>query len=97
MWAIKLNRLSLNLIGLWPKTGDGVTMKGFGPDIRVGLTFFIIAIVSGIPLIHALKRVWGDVVLVVDNLRLTLPITVVLLKLVILRWKQRGTFKTILK
>ncbi|XP_029168693.1 odorant receptor 22c-like [Nylanderia fulva] len=88
LWAIKLNRVSLNLIGLWPKT-DGIAKRRLGPDIRAGFVFIMIAFVSGIPMIHALKRVWGDLVLVVDNLRITLPLTVVLLKLIILRWKQR--------
>ncbi|XP_029672550.1 uncharacterized protein LOC115241131, partial [Formica exsecta] len=86
-WAIELNRLSLNWIGLWPKS-DEFALKRFGPDIRVGFTFIMITFFSLIPLVYALTRVWGDMILMIDNLRVTLPMLSVLLKLVIMRWKQ---------
>ncbi|KMQ83348.1 odorant receptor 13a, partial [Lasius niger] len=87
VWAIELNRLNLELIGLWPKT-DGIAKRRLGSDIRAGFAFIIIAFVTGIPIVHALIRVWGDMVLMIDNLRVTLPMLTVLFKLVIMRWKQ---------
>ncbi|XP_029672727.1 odorant receptor 13a-like [Formica exsecta] len=86
-WAIELNRLTLNWIGLWPKTNEFI-LKRFGPDIRVGFTFIMITFFFLIPLLYALTRVWGDMILMIDNLRITLPMLSVLLKLVIMRWKQ---------
>ncbi|XP_072752162.1 odorant receptor 10-like [Anoplolepis gracilipes] len=86
LWAIELNRRSLELIGLWPNI-DGIKRR-LGPDIRVGFAFIMITFVLGIPLVHALTRVWGDIALTVDNLRLTLPLLTISLKLVIMRWKQ---------
>ena len=94
VWAIELNRLSLELIGLWPKT-DGVAQRRLGSDIRMGFAFIMIGFVSGIPFVHALMRVWGDMALMIDNLRVTLPMLTILLELVIMRWKQTGMFRSI--
>ncbi|XP_025264807.1 odorant receptor 43a [Camponotus floridanus] len=87
LWAIDLNRQSLELIGLWPNM-DGVVKRRFGPDIRASFTFIMIAFILGIPLVHAFMRVWGDMTLMIDNLRLTLPMLTILLKFVIMRQKQ---------
>ncbi|XP_025075746.1 uncharacterized protein LOC112553061, partial [Pogonomyrmex barbatus] len=86
-WAVKLNRLGLELVGLWPKN-DQVIKNKFASDLRMAIIFIIVTFVSGIPLTCSLIRVWGDMMLVVDNLQITLPLLVVSLKLVIMRWKQ---------
>ncbi|KMQ86350.1 odorant receptor 13a, partial [Lasius niger] len=95
VWAIELNRLSLGLIGLWPKT-DKVVKRRLGSDIRAGFAFIMIGFISGIPLVHALMRVWGDMALMIDNLRITLPVLAVLLEFVIMRWKQTVIFVIVL-
>ncbi|KAL6442492.1 hypothetical protein ACFW04_002598 [Cataglyphis niger] len=87
VWAIELNRLSLNLIGLWPNA-DKVGTRKFGSDIRMVFTFIMITFVTGIPLVCALMRVWGDMILMLDNMRITLPLIVFSSNLVIMRWKQ---------
>ncbi|XP_072752163.1 odorant receptor 13a-like [Anoplolepis gracilipes] len=87
VWAIEPNRSSLELIGLWPKA-DETLKRRFDPDIRAGFFFMMILIFLAIPLIHALTRVWGDMVLMIDNLRVTLPVLTIILKFGILRWKQ---------
>ncbi|XP_070170149.1 odorant receptor 10-like [Polyergus mexicanus] len=86
-WAIELNRLTLNWIGLWP-INDKVDTKKFRSDMRMGLTFITITFFFLIPLVCALMRVWGDITLMIDNLRITLPVLSVLLKFIIMRWKQ---------
>ncbi|XP_018407528.1 PREDICTED: uncharacterized protein LOC108783458 [Cyphomyrmex costatus] len=88
VWAIELHRLGLKLIGLWPST-DEVSKKKFGSNIRVGFIFITVIFVSGIPLVCALIRVWGDMVLMIDNLRITLPLIVVSFKFIIMRWKRK--------
>ncbi|CAL1687679.1 unnamed protein product [Lasius platythorax] len=87
VWAVQLHRLGLELIGLWPKT-DEAAKKSHGSDIRVGLVFIMVVLGSGVPLIWALMRVWGDMVLMIDNLRITLPLIVVSVKFIIMRCKQ---------
>ncbi|KAF3054328.1 Odorant receptor 229 [Nylanderia fulva] len=87
IWAIEFNRLGLNFIGLWPKT-DEVAKSRLGSDIRAGFSFIMMVFVSGIPLVHALIRVWGNMTLMIDNLRITLPILTICLQFIIMRWKQ---------
>lgn len=92
MWAIELNRFGLELVGLWPKTDE--TMKdNFVSDLRVCIVFVVVTLLSVIPLIWSLVRVWGDMILMIDNLQVTLPLVVVTLKLLIIRWKRSGVLK----
>ncbi|XP_071576927.1 odorant receptor 10-like [Temnothorax nylanderi] len=87
VWAIELNRLGLELIGLWPRTNEAVK-NTFVCDLRVGMIFFVVTFLSIIPLLCSFVQVWGDMILMVDNLQTTLPLIVVSLKLVIIRWKR---------
>lgn len=93
MWAIELNRFGLELVGLWPKTNEVVKDKYYTSDLRVVIIFIIITFISGIPLVCSLIRVRYNMLLVTDNLQIILPLMVVLLKLVIMRWKRSGLFK----
>ncbi|XP_018354228.1 PREDICTED: uncharacterized protein LOC108755611 [Trachymyrmex septentrionalis] len=88
IWAVELHRLGLKLIGLWPST-DEISKKKLGSNIRMGFIFITVIFVSGVPLVWALIRVWGDMVLMIDNLRITLPLIVVLFKFIIMRWKRK--------
>ncbi|XP_011704777.1 PREDICTED: odorant receptor 22c-like, partial [Wasmannia auropunctata] len=87
VWAIELNRFGLDLVGLWPKTNETVKYT-FVSDLRVGIIFFIVTFLSIIPLLCSLVQVWGDMILIVDNLQVTLSLLAVSLKLVIMRWKR---------
>lgn len=90
VWAVELNRFGLELVGLWPRINK-VAKDNYTSDLRVGIIFVIIMFISGIPLICSLIRVRNDMILVIDNLQITLPLIVVSLKLVIIRWKRAGT------
>ncbi|KAF3054314.1 Odorant receptor 279 [Nylanderia fulva] len=48
----------------------------------------MLTFVWGIPLVHALIRVWGNMTLMIDNLRITLPALMILLKYIIMQRKQ---------
>ncbi|XP_012060326.1 PREDICTED: odorant receptor 43a-like [Atta cephalotes] len=87
VWAIELNRLCLEVVGLWPKI-NGAAKNTFVSDLRMGTIFFIVTFLSIIPLLCSLVRVWGDMILIVDNLQVILPLLVVSLKLIIIRWKR---------
>ncbi|XP_072752291.1 odorant receptor Or2-like [Anoplolepis gracilipes] len=87
VWAVELNHLGLGLIGLWPTINDAVKRR-LELDIRVSFILILMIFISGVPSVCALMRVWGDLELMIDNLRITLPLMVVSLKLVIMRWKQ---------
>ncbi|CAL1687675.1 unnamed protein product [Lasius platythorax] len=88
VWAVKLNRLGLELIGLWPRSDEVANKTKFASDLRVAIIFVIVTFISGIPLVCSLIRVWGDMILMVDNLQVTLPLLMVSLKLVVMRWKR---------
>ncbi|XP_029168659.1 uncharacterized protein LOC114938758 [Nylanderia fulva] len=87
LWATLLNRLSLEFLGLWPKT-DGVRKGKLDSDIRVGFSFIMLTFALLIPMVHALIRVSGNMALMIDNLRFTIVILTILLELIIFRWKQ---------
>jgi len=93
VWAIELTRFGLELIGLWPKTNEVVKDKYYISDLRVIIIFIIITFISGIPLVCSLVRVRRNMLLVIDNLQITLPLMIVSLKLVIVRWKRSGLSK----
>ncbi|XP_071626191.1 uncharacterized protein [Temnothorax longispinosus] len=93
-WAVELNRLGLELVGLWPKS-DKISKNKFASDLRVIIIFVIVGFASGIPLTCSLIRVWGNMILMIDNLQVTLSFLVILLKLVIMRWKQTALLSII--
>lgn len=93
VWNVQLHHIGLKIIGLWPKTNEGKSDK-ITSDFRVGFVFIIIIFCTVIPLTFSFARVWGDMTLMIDNLQVTLPLLVIALKLVIMRWKRTGTFRT---
>jgi len=96
VWAIELNRFSLELVGLWPKTNEAVK-NTFVSDLRIGVIFFIVTFLSIIPILCSLVRVWGDMLFIIDNLQITLPLLVISLKIVIIRWKHTGMSEIIIQ
>ncbi|XP_036140340.1 uncharacterized protein LOC105838762 isoform X2 [Monomorium pharaonis] len=74
------------MIGLWPT--DEIVKDDYMSDLRIVISFIIITFISGIPLVSSLIKVRHNMILVMDNLQVTLPLTVVSLKLVIMRWKR---------
>ncbi|XP_011861751.1 PREDICTED: odorant receptor 13a-like [Vollenhovia emeryi] len=87
VWAIELNRFGLQLVGLWPKM-DEIVKNDYMSDLRVVIIFVLAAFGCGIPLICSLLRVRHDMILMIDNLQITLPLVVVVWKLVVMRWKR---------
>ncbi|XP_029672539.1 odorant receptor 30a-like, partial [Formica exsecta] len=86
-WAIKLNRFTLNIAGLWPRNYENVYDR-FLSDFRTTFSFLLIVFFGLIPSIHSLMRTWGDMIAKIDNLQFTLPLVIVIIKLVIIRWKK---------
>lgn len=86
--ATELNQFTLKLIGLWPKNPKELK-GGFVSNIQASF-YFIIMILTIIPLIWSLVQVWSDMILMVDNLQVTLTLITSCLKFVIMRWKQSG-------
>jgi len=96
VWAVKLHRLGLEVIGLWPKT-EKFTKKNLWSEIRVGIILILIIIFIFIPMICMIMHVWGNMILVINNLHVTLPLVTLLTKYIIMRWKQTGMCKKLFK
>lgn len=94
MWAVELNRFGMEVAGLWPKI-DEAAKNSLVSNFRVAI-IFIVTFLSVIPLLCAFVRIWGDTSLMIDNLQITLPLLIVLLKLVIIRWKRTGMSQQLL-
>ncbi|KAL6442563.1 hypothetical protein ACFW04_002612 [Cataglyphis niger] len=86
-WAIKLNRFTLNIVGLWPEIYEN-TCDRFSSDLRTIFTFFLIVFIAIIPSIHSLVRIWNDMMAKIDNLQFTLPLMMAVIKLVVIRWRK---------
>ncbi|KAF3054352.1 Odorant receptor 130 [Nylanderia fulva] len=92
-WAIAINRACLKLLGAWPDNNETEQRKF---NVRI-ISILIVMICSClIPSIHALIRIWGDFMLMVDNLQYTLPFLVVILKTCIL-WRKSKELAPILR
>ncbi|XP_025264859.1 odorant receptor 43a isoform X1 [Camponotus floridanus] len=88
-WAVKLNRIALDLIGLWPKTPRSPRQKLLC-DFRVLVVFLGITLGVLIPAIHSLIRIQGDIMLMMDNLQFTLPAVSCSIRIVIFWWKKEA-------
>jgi len=88
-WAVKLNRIALDLIGLWPVTPQSPRQKLLC-DLRVLVVFLGVTLGVLIPAIHSLIRIQGDIMLMIDNLQFTLPAVSCSIRIVIFWWKKEG-------
>lgn len=96
VWAVNLHRLGFEITGLWPKS-DKCTKKSLWPEMRVSIVFILLIFVSNIPPMCAITQVWGNMVLVIDNLQTTLPQLITLVKFIIIRQKQTGIYPELYK
>jgi len=86
---MKLNRITLDFIGLWPKIVQNTRQK-LMCNFRVFIIFLGITCDILIPSIHSLIRIYGDVILMLDNLQITLPAISCLIRIIIFWWKKEG-------
>lgn len=81
----------LKIVGLWPldnKNAREVLLSKFGLMFNVITLIFILTI----PALASLRRVWGDMILVIDNLQYTLPLVITVLKVSIMWCNKEGTY-----
>ncbi|XP_067206072.1 odorant receptor 13a-like [Linepithema humile] len=88
-WAVKLNRIALDLLGLWPKTARNPRQKLLC-NLRVLLVFVGLIFGVIIPAVHSLIRIHDDTILMMDNLQLTLPVISSSIRIAIFWWKKEA-------
>ncbi|XP_039307319.1 odorant receptor 43a isoform X2 [Solenopsis invicta] len=86
-WATRLNRILLNIVGIWPNAHKNAYDKFFS-NVRAAFTAIVLLFAGTIPGIHSLVRTWGDLMSMIDNLQFTLPITMTIIKLIDIWWKK---------
>ncbi|XP_077260539.1 odorant receptor 10-like isoform X2 [Temnothorax americanus] len=59
-------------------------------NFRVLVTFLGLLFCLVIPTIHSLTRIFGDIILMVDNLQYTLPLSTCLIRIAIFWWKKEA-------
>ncbi|XP_071626221.1 odorant receptor 9a-like isoform X2 [Temnothorax longispinosus] len=92
-WAVKLNRFTLNLIGLWPKVARNPRQK-LMCNFRVLVTLLgLISLL--IPSIHSLIKIFGNSLLMLDNLQITLPAISCMIRIMIFWWKKEAAIPII--
>ncbi|KAL6266480.1 hypothetical protein P5V15_003329 [Pogonomyrmex californicus] len=88
-WAVNLNRFTLNLLGLWPKTVRNSRQK-LMCNSRVFITLLGMIFLIIIPCIHSLIKIFGDMLLMLDNLQFTLPGISSIIRIIIFWWKKEA-------
>ena len=94
MWAVKLHRISLEMVGLWPKLNK-CNKKNLWLEIWDDIIFVLLIFVSNVPMIYTVIEVWGNMISVINSLRTTLAMLIVSVKYVIIRWKQTSISRII--
>lgn len=88
-WAISLNRLMLKIVGLWPP-GNLDAREIVQSKFRRLFSIITLLVMLTIPALMSLIRVWGNMVLMIENLQYTLPFLMTVLKMCIIWYKQKG-------
>ncbi|XP_018392263.1 PREDICTED: odorant receptor 43a-like [Cyphomyrmex costatus] len=79
----------LKIIGLWPEKNKNQREELLS-KIRFLLNVIILITVLTIPVLMSLIRVWGDMILMIDNLQYSLPIFITILKVFIMWYKKEA-------
>ncbi|XP_032681338.1 uncharacterized protein LOC116848886 [Odontomachus brunneus] len=86
-WAISLNRFMLKIVGLWPPDNRD-SRQIVGPKFQRLCSFITLLFVITIPSLISLIKAWGDMVLMIDNMQYFLLLSMAILKICIIWYKQ---------
>ncbi|XP_032682171.1 odorant receptor 43a-like [Odontomachus brunneus] len=90
-WAIGINRVSLKILGLWPD--DKLTRRqNLIADAQAFSIFFLMMFTAILPQTFALFHVWGDIMAFTDNLQISVPFSVTVMKFFIM-WIRKEELK----
>ncbi|XP_014470225.1 PREDICTED: odorant receptor 43a-like [Dinoponera quadriceps] len=90
-WAVGVNRISLKILGLWPD--DKLTRRqNFFADARALSIFTLMMFAAIVPQMFAMFHVWGDLIAFTDNLQISVPFSVTVMKFFIM-WIRKEELK----
>ncbi|XP_011060924.1 PREDICTED: odorant receptor 43a-like [Acromyrmex echinatior] len=79
----------LKIVGLWPQESKDQHEELLS-KIQFLLNIILLIFVLAIPALMSLIRVWGDMILMIDNLQYTLPLLITMLKVFIMWYKKEA-------
>lgn len=79
----------LKIVGLWPQDSKNQHEELLS-KLRFLFNIIMLIFVLAIPALVSLIRVWGDMILMIDNLQYTLPLLITILKIFIMWYKKEG-------
>ncbi|XP_032681352.1 uncharacterized protein LOC116848899 [Odontomachus brunneus] len=85
--AISLNRLMLKIVGLWPPDNRD-SRQIIKLKLRRLCSCITLLLVITIPSLIALIRVWGDMILMIDNMQYSISLSIAVFKICIIWYKQ---------
>ncbi|EZA58867.1 hypothetical protein X777_00709, partial [Ooceraea biroi] len=86
-WAIKLNRISLEVLGLWPKVEE-VPREKLKHNLHV-LSILLIFVLSILfPCIHSLVKTHEDIMIIIEHLQCILPMITCIVRIIVFWWKK---------
>ncbi|XP_026826831.1 uncharacterized protein LOC105275925 isoform X4 [Ooceraea biroi] len=88
-WAVKLNRISLEMIGLWPKP-EKIRRDELKRNLYVFVVLLMLVIVGLFPCTLSLLRIQQNFTLIIEQLQFLLPLVTCVIRLVIFWWKKEG-------
>lgn len=91
-WAIGINRIMLNILGLLADTNDTLRRKILS-NLQTFIFVFLIFFWSIFPQVLALIKVWGNMTLMFDNMVISIPMSISGLKLII-AWHNKKGYKS---
>ncbi|XP_018318387.1 odorant receptor Or2-like [Mycetomoellerius zeteki] len=77
----------LKIVGLWPQDSKNQHEELLS-KLRFLFNIIMLIFVLAIPALVSLIRVWGDMILMIDNLQYTLPLLITILKIFIMWYKK---------
>ncbi|XP_019695872.1 odorant receptor 43a-like [Harpegnathos saltator] len=86
-WTINLNRFMLRIAGLWPPDHHDAS-EAVKSKIQLLYNFITILIVLAIPSLLSLIRVWGDTILMIENMQYSIPYLSTIFKICIIWYRQ---------
>ncbi|XP_019695901.2 odorant receptor Or2-like isoform X1 [Harpegnathos saltator] len=87
-WAIGINRLMLKIIGLWPPDNRD-PHEIIKTKFRLLCSTIMVLFILAIPAFISLIKVWGDMILMVDNLIYSLSLFIALFKVFTIWYKRK--------
>jgi len=88
-WAIKLNRISLEVLGLWPKV-EKIPREKLTRNLYILAILLLVIFGILLPCIHSLIETHEDIISIIEHLQCILPIITCIIRIVIFWWKKEG-------